>query len=252
MSVEINELLETLGLTEYEAKTLSALFKLRESEAPDVSRAAQVPKTRVYDVLDKLTKRGLVIEIYGRPKKYRVLGPEEVFDALLNERKKEMTKLEKRVSSLKQLAQAAESAEEDGMERVMKVKDKQDFFRILAQEIELAKKEITGFARIGEEHTLVKTALHSAADKKVKTRILSRVPNHVMDIAKKYSEKGIELKHADHGLNAYIIDNRKVVLGLSDFSKEKPEYHFTILHNKAMASALQSYFDSCWKKAREI
>jgi len=50
---DVNVFLERLGLTEYEAKTLSALFRLKEAEAPEVSRSAQVPKTRVYDVLDR-------------------------------------------------------------------------------------------------------------------------------------------------------------------------------------------------------
>ena len=88
--IEIKGLLENLGLTEYEAKTLTSLFKLKESEAPQISRAAQVPKTRVYDVLDRLTKRGLIIEIYGRPKKYRVIEPNSVFSQLIENRKEEI------------------------------------------------------------------------------------------------------------------------------------------------------------------
>jgi sugar-specific transcriptional regulator TrmB len=59
----VNEMLLQLGLTEYESKTLSTLFKMGESEAPAISRLAQVPKTRVYDVLDKLVEKNLVIEI---------------------------------------------------------------------------------------------------------------------------------------------------------------------------------------------
>ena len=70
-------LLEKLGLTEYEAKTLGTLFNLREAEAPQISRTAQVPKTRVYDVLEKLIQRRLIIEIKGRPKLYRAVEPQK-------------------------------------------------------------------------------------------------------------------------------------------------------------------------------
>ena len=69
MKTNIHELLKQLGLTEYESKTLNTLFQLKEEKAPEISRDAQVPKTRVYDVLDGLVKKGLVIEIQGRPKK---------------------------------------------------------------------------------------------------------------------------------------------------------------------------------------
>ena len=70
-------LLEKLGLTEYEAKTLNTLFTLRESQAPTISRTAQVPKTRVYDVLEKLIAKDLIIEIKGRPKLYRAIDAEK-------------------------------------------------------------------------------------------------------------------------------------------------------------------------------
>ena len=81
------ELLEKLGLTEYEAKTLSTLFKLKEAQAPNISRTAQVPKTRVYDVLEKLIAKDLLIEIKGRPKLYRAIDPQKAIDLLINSKK---------------------------------------------------------------------------------------------------------------------------------------------------------------------
>ena len=84
----ISKFLETLGLTEYESKTLVTLFKFDEIEAPEISRRAQVPKTRIYDVLDRLVRRGLAIEIKGRPKRYRVIDRATAIDTLV-ERKKE-------------------------------------------------------------------------------------------------------------------------------------------------------------------
>src|SRR3989344_3709033 len=98
---EVNTFLEKLGLTEYEAKTLSALFNLHEAEAPEISRLAQVPKTRVYDVLDRLTKKNLIIEIHGRPKRYMSIEPEKVFASLIEGKRKELHDLEKRAKHIK-------------------------------------------------------------------------------------------------------------------------------------------------------
>src|SRR3989344_6793449 len=119
---DVNTFLEKLGLTEYEAKTLSALFHLHEAEAPEISRSAQVPKTRVYDVLDRLTKKALVIEIHGRPKRYMAIEPEKVFIALLEEKKKELQSLEREADSLKNSIMTKHANGKH--ERVMKVKDR--------------------------------------------------------------------------------------------------------------------------------
>ncbi|MFH0715050.1 MAG: helix-turn-helix domain-containing protein, partial [Candidatus Diapherotrites archaeon] len=155
---EISQFLADLGLTEYEAKTLSTLFKLKETEAPEISRVAQVPKTRVYDVLDRLTKKGLVIEIFGRPKKYRVVEPKEALDVLVKRKKEEVKALEEKSSELKALAEGFEDVEEEEGEKVMKVKDKQDFNRILAQEIGNAKDSVVAFSKMDEGNDALKEA----------------------------------------------------------------------------------------------
>jgi len=142
---DINSLLSKLGLTEYESKTLGTLFRIGESEAPAVSRLAQVPKTRVYDVLDKLVERNLVIEIRGRPKRYRSVDAKKAFNLLIESKKSELESLQKNVSSLETMLLTNSEKELMG-ETVMKVKDKRDFETILGQEISKAKTSLTGFA----------------------------------------------------------------------------------------------------------
>ncbi len=243
----INAFLEKLGLTEYESKTLSTLFKLSEAEAPEVSRLAQVPKTRVYDVLDKLVKKKLVIEIRGRPKKYRVIDSHKALEQLVEKRKGEIKELEEMAKSIKeQLSHAGKSREEYG-EAVMKVKDRHDFEKILGQEIEHAKDSIIGFTEISDKNNSLKEALQNAGEKKVGIKLLNAFP---IESVKK-TLKDAELKHHEHGLNAVIIDGKKIVMGLSDFKRDKPEYHFTIWHeNKPLVNALSHYFEKCWKEGK--
>src|SRR3989344_446974 len=98
---EVLKLLLEFGLTEYEAKTLSTLFRLNEAEAPEVSRLAQVPKTRVYDVLDKLIGKKLVMEVNGRPKKYKVVDLDLALQQLVEFKKTELEELQKRTENVK-------------------------------------------------------------------------------------------------------------------------------------------------------
>lgn len=53
--------LPALGLSAYAARTLVALVELGEGTAQDVSGVADVPRTRVYDAVDELQHRGLVV-----------------------------------------------------------------------------------------------------------------------------------------------------------------------------------------------
>ena len=237
-------LLEKLGLTEYEAKTLNTLFSLKEAEAPEISRTAQVPKTRVYDVLERLIEKKLIIEIKGRPKLYRTIEPKKAIDVLMIAKKDQLKEIENEATVVKDdFANFEECGTESG-EKVMKVKDKQDFERILGQELGKACKSIQGLTEINDEHDIIHEALRRAKDKNISIKLLNSFP------CKKLKEFA-DVRHMNHGLNAFIIDNKKIVMAISDLKKEKPEYHFTIMNDHApMATALSSFFDKNWKDAK--
>lgn len=239
------ELLEKLGLTEYEAKTLNTLFKLKESEAPNISRTAQVPKTRVYDVLEKLIQKKLLIEIKGRPKLYRAIDPQKAIDLLLSNKKGQLSALENEANTLKENL-ILYTGKEDTGEKVMKVKDKLDFERILGQELLKASKSICGLTEITDEHSIIHDALKKAKENEIEIKILNSYKSD------KLKEHTNEIKHLEHGLNAFVIDGKKVVFAISDFKKSKPDYHFTIMNeHNPMAYALTHYFDSHWQKGKK-
>lgn len=64
-----------LGLTTYEAKVFSALTRLGEAGAGEIHAVAEVPRSAVYDTLEKLERRGIVETSTGRPKKFRAMPP---------------------------------------------------------------------------------------------------------------------------------------------------------------------------------
>jgi sugar-specific transcriptional regulator TrmB len=247
---DLGNVLERFGLTEYEAKTLTTLFKLSEAEAPDISRHAQVPKTRVYDVLEKLMAKKLVIEVNGRPKKYKVTSATETFSQLVSAKKAELAQLESEALALQETLSATADSGELG-ERVLKVKDKNDFLKIVGHEIAKAKSEIVCFSNLGNKLGALSEQLKSAAQKNVDVRILHDAGETAV-LQDELSKQGLNVKNADHGLNAMVIDNEKVIMFLSDISAEKPEYHFTIWpRNAAMAGMLKHYFAHHWEKQEQ-
>ncbi|MFC7139748.1 TrmB family transcriptional regulator [Halosimplex aquaticum] len=59
-----------LGLSTYAARTFVALVSLGGATAQEVSDAADVPRTRVYDAVAELQERGLVDERQSTPKRF--------------------------------------------------------------------------------------------------------------------------------------------------------------------------------------
>jgi len=63
--------LENLGLTEYEARCFVALSRLPHGTAKEIGQVADVPRSRVYETMDRLQNRGLVELHQAEPRAYQ-------------------------------------------------------------------------------------------------------------------------------------------------------------------------------------
>jgi sugar-specific transcriptional regulator TrmB len=76
-SEKVMRTLKELGLTEYETRTYIALVSGGPAAAGNISKLANVPYSRIYDVLSKLERRGWIEVQSGRPIRYRAKPPAE-------------------------------------------------------------------------------------------------------------------------------------------------------------------------------
>jgi len=100
---EAVEALRELGLSEYEARAYAALLAMGELTPQEVSRASNVPYTKVYEVLKRLEAKGWVVAVSRSPLLYAPRRPEEV---LAQERRRAEEKLRRAEERLKALERA--------------------------------------------------------------------------------------------------------------------------------------------------
>lgn len=98
----LNKLRRYFFLNLYEVKIWAALLSRGVATAGELSDIANVPRSRSYDVLESLERKGFVIMKLGKPIKYIAVPPSEVL-----ERVKKNTKelAEERVQRLEELKQ---------------------------------------------------------------------------------------------------------------------------------------------------
>ncbi|GAA0522495.1 Sugar-specific transcriptional regulator TrmB [Halorubrum aquaticum] len=79
------ELLQELGLKEYEAKAFVALTRLPQGTAKEISEISEVPRTRVYDAVRVLETKGLVEIQHASPQRFRAVSIDEAAETLRRE-----------------------------------------------------------------------------------------------------------------------------------------------------------------------
>src|SRR5210317_127304 len=76
----LSKLRRYFSLNLYEAKVWTALLSRGVSTAGELSDIANVPRSRSYDVLESLEKKGFVVMKIGKPIKYIAVPPKEVLE----------------------------------------------------------------------------------------------------------------------------------------------------------------------------
>lgn len=100
LSRESIEALEIMGLTDYEIRTYVALTSLISADAAEISLAANVPRSKVYQVLKSLVKKDFIEMNKGKPLKFTVIPPHDVFHKSREQIKNNMDLAEAELSNV--------------------------------------------------------------------------------------------------------------------------------------------------------
>ena len=79
---EAGQVLQQLGLKEYEAKCFVGLTQLPSGTARQLSEITDVPQTRVYDAIRVLEARGLVEIQHSSPQQFRAVSLDEAMETM--------------------------------------------------------------------------------------------------------------------------------------------------------------------------
>lgn len=105
---EVIDLLQGLGLKEYEAKCFAALTRLPTGTAKQISDTAEVPRTRVYDAVRVLESSGLVEIQHGNPQYFRAVGVNEAVVILADRYSSRINELDQALHDLESHQESSE------------------------------------------------------------------------------------------------------------------------------------------------
>ena len=97
----LNNIRRYFDLNLYEVKLWSALLSRGVSTAGELSDIADVPRSRSYDVLESLEKKGFVVMKLGKPIKYLAVPPTEVVERVKKNMHNDAEEKLKRLDTLK-------------------------------------------------------------------------------------------------------------------------------------------------------
>src|SRR6185295_9912030 len=97
----LSRLRKIFDLNLYEVKVWTALLSRGVSTAGELSNISDVPRSRTYDILESLEKKGFIVMKLGKPIKFVALKPEEVIERVKRNLMVDAKEKTKRLEELK-------------------------------------------------------------------------------------------------------------------------------------------------------
>ncbi len=242
------EELKKFGLSEKEAKVYLASLELGEATASDIAIKSNLPRTLVYDLLERLIEAGLASYTIKNNKKHFAASDPHELTRIIDEKKKAIASILPPLESLQKNTGIKRPKVEiyEGKEGMKSVMD-----NILRANV----KEFLGYGSSRSSYEIIPAFMDEWHKKRIKQGVIMRVIyNNTKQAREKVKNIKTTLSHTHYRFmpielespTATVIYGDKVVL--QSWTKEP---FAVVIGSKEMAENQKRYFEELWKLAKK-
>ena len=255
----LNVLRQYFSLNLYEVKIWTALLSKKIATAGEISDLAAVPRSRTYDVLESLEKKGFVMVKLGKPIKYISIAPKDVIDRVKKRFKKQSEDKLDKLESLRKsdILKDLDSLHEQGIQLIEpndlsgSLKGRYNLYNHLEAMVKNAENEVilmttsTGFLRKIEA---LRECFGELRDRGVSVKIATPRTDKALAIRKELSD-AVDIRFTDSVEARFcVVDGEEVLFMTLNDKDIYPAYDIGIWVNTPFfAQALQQLFDLAWR-----
>jgi len=237
--MELQKILQNLGIEEKEVKVYLALLKLGEATATKIAEKTNLDRTLIYQLANKLIEIGLVSYIIKNNVKYfNATHPEKLMQDL-KEKEEELQK------ALPELISLTKNEEQETKVEIYRGKEG---LRTIIKEIIRTKKEVIAFGEEGRAEKVLPIDIHQYLKQLEKNRMHEKVLAREDLKGKLLISKNSEFRYLP---KIYLSPVTTVVFGdkVANFIWTSP-YYAILTKNNEVADSFRSYFKALWKIAK--
>jgi len=260
----LSRLRKIFDLNLYEVKVWTALLSRGTSTAGELSNISDVPRSRTYDILESLEKKGFIVMKLGKPIKFVALKPEEVVERVKKNLIRNAQEKSKRLEKLKsdEVLEELTTLFTQGVKFVEptdlsgSLKGRQNLYNHLDMMVRDAESTITIVTTaegINRKLEALMPSLLKVKKRGVKVRIAAPIDKNNLKVAKEL-KKVAEVRNIQKLKARFvIIDSKQLMFMLLDDEKFHPNYDIGVwINTEFFAGALESLFELAWKDMKQI
>ncbi|MCK4997843.1 TrmB family transcriptional regulator [Candidatus Pacearchaeota archaeon] len=260
----LSRLRKIFDLNLYEVKVWTALLSRGTSTAGELSSISDVPRSRTYDILESLEKKGFIVMKLGKPIKFVALKPEEVIERVKKNLVMTANEKSKRLEKLKgdEVLSELTGLFTDGIKYIEPtdlsgaLKGRQNIYNhldMLVREAQTTITLVTTADGLSRKMEVLLPSMEKAKKRGVTIRIAAPITKENKQIAKDFAKVAEIRDVADLRARFMLVDSEQLMFMLLNDEEVHPTYDIGIwLNTEFFAQALESLFEIAWKNFKQI
>lgn len=255
----LSRLRKIFDLNLYEVKVWASLLSRGISTAGELSTISDVPRSRTYDILESLERKGFILMKLGKPIKFIAVKPEEVVERVKKNLVVEAQEKSKRLEELKtdDVLSELTTLFTNGIKFVEpsdlsgSVRGRQNIHNHLDTLIKNAEKQaviVTTADGLSRKIEALMPSLERAKKRGVSIKIAAPITPQNYKVAKEISKVAeVRSLTKSHGRFA-IVDEKQLMFMLMDDKAVHPSYDVAVwLSSDYFAQSLGQMFSMAWE-----
>ena len=248
----LSRLRRFFSLNLYEVKIWTALLSRGVSTAGELSDIANVPRSRSYDVLESLEKKGFVIMKLGKPIKYIAVPPKEVVERVKKNVQDYAKDEIKKLTDLKNtdVINELSTLHTQGVELVEpadlsgSLRGRHNLYNHIEYMLKRAEKQVL-VSSTQKEFIIITKQFKSLFGKLKKKNINIKILTQINNQTKKHIDEikqFAEVRHTDNKARFCIVEGKEIIFMVLDDNEVHPTYDVGIWVNTPLARDLENLF----------
>jgi len=258
----LSRLRKIFDLNLYEAKIWTALLSRGVSTAGELSNISDVPRSRTYDILESLEKKGFILMKIGKPIKFVALKPEEVVERVKKNLIVSANERSRRLEQLKgdEVLDELTSLFTNGVKFVEpsdlsgSLRGRQNMYNHLDMIMRGAEKTVTLVTTaegLNRKLEILMPSFEKAKRRGVSIKIAAPINQQNYKVAKEFSKVAEVRDISKHGLSGRfaVVDSKELMFMLMDDKSVHPNYDVAVwLSTDYFARSLEQMFEAAWNE----
>ncbi|MBS3815024.1 MAG: TrmB family transcriptional regulator [Hadesarchaea archaeon] len=235
--------LKELGLTEYETRAYMGLVSSGPITARELSEKANVPSSRIYDILSKLEKKGWIESQSSRPARYRAKPPSEAMRLMRIKRDRKFKKA--RETILQELEPLYEKKAEMEKPEIWVIRGTQNLLGKVSEMFTNAEIEILiTLPTLSQEISDLQEFIPLLEPKNLELRLLTSERNEIARNLESTQNVKVRYREPLFG-GGIVIDSREALIVLESSGGKVGIWSDEI----GLAKFAKEYFEYLWKES---